>query len=232
MRGTRPAIVYEFNHTIFHGMYSLSLISGIQYKMRKSRGQRRVGGVNGYSKRRQVDLTTSFGSIGNVWIIEDSCLLAAGTDISQRIGRAVTIQSLDVDGLLVGGQVNGALDDNYNVARLVVFLGRPGLVSADWAGRTFDDPVNPGVEGVTRVLHDSQIILRVPAADSVGYIPAVARVQRHIKAGVKAYYGSAASSVPTAGDSLFFALITDSSAVPNPGFTHGYYRLNFSDVRP
>jgi hypothetical protein len=154
---------------------------------------------------------------------------ACGTDISQRIGRAVVLKSLHVKGLLVGGQNNLVTDDSYNVMRIAVFVGRSGLVTADWAARDINDPLLPGVDGVVEVLVDRFIRLQVPAADSVGYIPATANVDIVRALNCECLYGDSAISYPEGGLSLYFAMCSDSAAASHPGFTSGYSLLFWAD---
>lgn len=200
-------------------------------RVRKSRrrGRKRSSRAIVYLKRRQVNLSTSFSSVNTSWIIEDVPLTTAGTDIANRIGRAIRLSRFVVRGMVVGGQSNLVTDDPYNAFRIVIFVGRPELVSADWAARTIDDPVYPGVDGVNRCLFDKILNLQVPAADSTGYVPATRQVDYTFNLNTVALYGTNVAAVPQGGESLYLAMISDSAAASNPGFTSGYYVLFFRD---
>lgn len=181
-------------------------------------------------KRRQVALVDDFSAIGASWNILDVPYTACGTDIGNRIGRVINLRRFFLRGMLVGGQSNLVTDDSYNTVRMVCFVGRAGLVTADWAARNIDDPVLPGVDGVKQVLVDRVITLQVPALDSTGYIPATKHVAWETNLSLQVEYGEAAASVPAGSDSLYLALVSDSAAAPNPGFTVGFHCLLWQDL--
>lgn len=180
-------------------------------------------------KRRQTDASTVFSSVGTSWIIEDIPLTSAGTDIANRIGRAIRLRRFLLRGMLLGGQSNAISDDSFNAFRIVLFVGRAGLVTADWAARSIDDPVFPGVDGVERVYHDVIYNLQVPALDSTGYIPATRAIDLNFNLNQLVLYGESGATVPSGSLSLYLAMVSDSGLASNPGFTSGYQVLFFRD---
>jgi len=174
-------------------------------------------------------LTGSFSSVGATWIIKDCTTLAGGTDITERLGRKVRFSGLGIQGLLVGGQSNAVSDDPYNAFRLIAFIGKPGLVTADWAAFTINSHLVAGQHGVKVIMVDRLINLRVYGADSTGYIPATAKVDIKTRFSRLGLYDQDASDEVTAGDAIYIACISDSAAVSNPGFTSGHFYVTFED---
>jgi hypothetical protein len=183
-------------------------------------------------KRRQVNLITSFSAVSSTWIVDDLPYTQCGTDIGNRIGRAVQLKQFTIRGMVTGGQSNLVTDDAYNAFRIVVFIGSVGLTFADWAARTINDPVFPGVDGVRRVLWDTIINLQVPALNSVGYITATKQINRTFDLGNElVLYDDSAVSYPSGSSSLYLAMVSDSAAATHPGFTSGYYVLFWRDLQ-
>jgi hypothetical protein len=177
-------------------------------------------------------LSAAFGSISDEWIIQDCSYLQAGTDLVRRLGRKVRITGFGLQGLLVGGQSNLETDDAYNNVRLVIFIGTTSMASGDWSSLSISNHIVPGQTGVTRVLFDRTYALKVHAPDSTGYVPACKAFNLHIPVTVNVLYNTDAQAYASGSLSLYFALVSDSSAVSNPGFTSGHWYIQFADILP
>ena len=68
-------------------------------------------------------LHTNFGSIGSIWIEQDllAPIIAGTSSFSERIGRKISVASVQIKGVLFGG-AQGSLgaDDYFNSIRLCV----------------------------------------------------------------------------------------------------------------
>lgn len=195
-----------------------------------ARTKRRSAGGPVVKKFKSTDLNTIFGSISDSWIIQDLVTITNTTDVSGRWTRKIKLLRFQLQGLLVGGQSNLATDDAYNGVRLVLFEGAPGLATVDFAGFDQNVHLQPGISGITRVLMDRMIALRVSAPDSVGYVPACTTVSFSRGVNTVCIFDASGLITPAAGSSLYLTMISDSAAVSNPGFTIGHVTLTFVDV--
>lgn len=169
-------------------------------------------------------LTSDYASVSTTSFAVDFLpLITQGTAANQRIGRRILVTSVEIEGTLVGGQVASALDDSYNVIRILVG------VSSSWAtsmtGISLSTVLGPGrTAGLERMLCDKFVTLKSAGADSTGYLPAVQRVC--IRVPVNQYFDIyATTALPTIG----VCMVSDSGTVPNPGFTDGQMKISFTD---
>lgn len=181
-------------------------------------------------KFKSTDLNTLFGSIDDSWIIQDLVNITNTTDVTGRWTRKIRLLKFQLQGLLVGGQSNLVTDDAYNGVRIVLFEGAPGLASVDFAGFDQNVHLQPGISGITRIFMDRMIALRVSAPDSTGYVPACTTVSFSRGVHTICVFDQSGAAYPAAGASLYLAMISDSAAVSNPGFTIGHFTLTFIDV--
>jgi hypothetical protein len=180
-----------------------------------------------------IPLHTAFHSIGT----------AAGTSAplnnviqgteyyGQRIGRNVLAKHLSIHGVLVGGQTNTNVDDSYNVVRMVVATYNSS-VAAPFTNLTLDlvlDDRDAAFPGLIKVLFDKFYVLSSPGGDTVGYLPATKPIKIDIPLDEEIQFNTVGvnSTSPT---NIIIAMVTDSAAVPNPGFVSGTEILSYSDL--
>lgn len=156
--------------------------------------------------------------------------VAQGTDLNQRVGRSIQTLSYNLFGTLVGGQTNLATDDKINTVRIVFFEAAVGtLVSAVNSAWGLSIPADPRyAPGVTRVLRDELFTLTSLGRDSVGYMPASTTINMTGSYTKRLMYTSAAAN-SISGTCLFLFMISDSVAVPSPGFTSGAWVANWTE---
>ncbi len=174
---------------------------------------------------------TQFQSVGSSGAIYDNLQIAVGTDEGYRVGYKIHPVSLDIDGVLAGGQSNTGTDDSTNTVRLVVFLGNPGISAATCAaGWALSKPVRPTqVTGCHRVLHEELITLTTPGRDSTGYLPATRRYKARIPLAIgDVLFASATTS--SANKGIYIFMISDSLVVPHCGFSSGSVALSYTDI--
>lgn len=183
-----------------------------------------------------VALSTSFSSLPNTWTEVDLCdSITCGYDISQRIGRKISISSFSLEGVLHGGQSGVVADDRYNTVRFVLGLWRHNTPCVTNAF-TMDSLINKagfsstGGVSLVRKYRDFKVILTSPSPDTTGYMPALKKIKIFIKFR-KPLVISFPSVSATSTQNTYFVLsmLSDSSLPPNPGFIAGSYTITWYD---
>lgn len=173
-------------------------------------------------------LNVAFSSVSTaVSYIDLTALMGAGTDYFNRVGRQVTLRNLSVSGTLVGGQSNLATDDPYNVMRISVVKGNVGMSFGVW-GLTQVLSADT-VIGLDRVLMDRFITLESPGRNSVGYMPAIKRVEFNVPLASTVTHFTTAAAGSQNGETCYLVMISDSTVVSNPGFVDGSWVVRFDD---
>jgi hypothetical protein len=180
-----------------------------------------------------IPLHTAFHSIGT----------AAGTSAplnnviqgteyyGQRIGRNVLAKHLAIHGVLVGGQSNTNVDDSYNVVRIVVATYNSSI-AAPFTNLTLDlilDDRDAAFPGLIKVLYDKMFVLASPGSDTVGYLPATKSISIDIPLDEEIQFNGTGNNATTPTN-IIIGMVTDSAAVPNPGFVSGTEILSYSDL--
>lgn len=155
--------------------------------------------------------------------------VACGTDMYQsRIGRKIRVKRIFFRGIFLGAQTNSVADDPYNTMRVVVMRCLPAttlsgsLTTTNALDRRFN-------AGLLDVMYDRVRTLCVNAKDSTGYVAVAADWEFSISCDVLIEYGSAAASTPI-NQELVLQIVSDSSAVVNPGFsTNSTYGIEYVD---
>lgn len=179
-------------------------------------------------------LTANFNSVGNTWSELDLCpLISEGDDVSNRTGREIKIGSILIEGTYSAGAQLSIADDAYNTMRIVV---------ATWKGATGSTPLqSSGVSLHTAIMHNSvggNILGKVHLDKYLtcnttgqgltnGYVPELKtfKYYKRFKNPIVVRYSSSAGTYPDT--KLMIAMISDSSAVVNPGFVAGRYIMKF-----
>lgn len=174
-------------------------------------------------------MTTAFSSVSTTTTFIDlTALIGAGTDYYNRIGRQVTLSRLQISGLLVGGQVNLATDDAYNSFRITVASGNVGMT---WTPYGLTQVLSADlVPGLDRVLYDHVFSLSAPARDSTGYMKALKRIEINLDLPKIVTHFQTAAAGSQNGNTVYLVMVSDSVAVPNPGFVDGSWVLRFIDA--
>lgn len=150
--------------------------------------------------------------------------IVLGLDTYNRVGRAIRLLRFQLTGLLIGGQSNLATDDRYNSVRINLLWGSPSMYAAVLP--SLQVPITPQyLPGLLENLHESHVSLRSFSRDSIGYMPAIAKIDFSVNLkSRRVVYGLAAP-----GMMLTVACLSDSSVPANPGFSNGYMTLWFED---
>lgn len=184
-------------------------------------------GQHGELKWRVRALSTDFPSVSTSNSYRNLAVIGAGTEYYQRVGRRAFIHNVRLQGALVQGATNSVADDPYNTFKLALVLAAPSFApTTDWAVTT---PMGPQqVPGVIKVLWTCTYVVTAKAKDSTGYIPGVQLISEDIPVNTEFQWSSAAD-VAASNTGLFLVAVSDSTAVPHPGFVNGYSEIIFSD---
>lgn len=185
-------------------------------------------GVGGKElKRSSQPLTLNWTSVSSGGRTQEiTQLVTQGLLLGQRLGRRIHPKSIQIRGLLQGGQSNVVADDPYNLFRIVVLWGTPNTA---FSTITYNGPIEPRlIPGLQRVVVDRYIKLATTARDSVGYIPALQHVDIHLPlSGEVDFYDEVGNF--TTSHSLYIYMVSDSVLIPHPGFVDGYWAFEFTN---
>lgn len=189
-------------------------------------------------KMRNVSMVTDFGAITSTWTEIVCNTIAQGDEVNQRSGRRIRIKSLHIDGVICTGASQAALDDPYNVVRLVIGLYQQGTTNTPLTTglASLTAPINSVVSTDGRIIkkyYDKFIPLQVTSTekgDGDGYTPQLKRIKyyKHWRKGIIVDYNGAASNVYN--KLLCISMLSDSAAAPSPGFIAGYWVMRFEDA--
>lgn len=189
------------------------------------------------TKRITETAVTQFSSVGNSWVYWIPTTVQSAAFASARIGRRVSVVGYRICGLLHGGQNATVADDAYNKIRIVIGYQATHGISVGTIvplqGVGFSDPISKTETAgpkYTRIFRNQYLTLKSSGPDTVGYMPAMRNIniKHFFKKPITVTYADDTQYYP---DKCFFmAMITDSTAVPNPGFIDGYFRLYYKDI--
>lgn len=186
------------------------------------------------TKRTEVRrLSDDFFTIASGWSEKSyttPTFIPMGTSSLSRIGTKIMVTGIYLQGTLAGGQANSAVDDRVNTVRMILGLWTSATPMASiGAPNPLDAPLMKNFNSgglLLRKFVDKRISLVSPGRDSTGYITAqrLVKLYYRFKKPIMINYSAA-----TVNRHLVLSLVSDSSAVPSPGFTSGYVYLTFKD---
>ena len=202
---------------------------------------RRVVASNIENKRAVCDLSTSYSSISGAWNEVNLNRIPQGVDVFSRTGRRINVRSIEIKGVLCQGTSGTAADDPYNVVRVILGLYTgPHDVGPLFASSTLtvNSPVSTWDVGgssanqrMIRKYLDRYFSFSSPSPrNESGYVPATTPF-RYFKRFVKPMHIQFGDGSANSADKWFWlSMVSDSVAVPNPGFISGYCVLTYVDA--
>jgi len=197
--------------------------------------------VNTYAEHKHVlyDITSVYSSIGNTWREDDfPGLVTQGvSDATHRIGNRFGVTSFRLKGNLFGGASGNVTgDDLFNNVRIVVYSNK-----ADKAGSALtpfvtnsigmNDPIRKyNLPGLIRVYRDMMIPITNSPIDSDTAAPGHRSVDISIRFKRPLQIQCIGGSAHYNQTQLYVCVISDSTAVPNPGFDMGYIEMRYVDL--
>lgn len=226
------------------------------YRRRKSfrrrRFRRRFSSRRGYKRIRKTirktvinmaethsanySLSTIFSPITTTWL--DTILFPSqGGQSTQVVGRRYEIIGFKLFGTLAGGQTNTALDDKYNIVRMMagIFDGDsvaftstqrwPVLSQGLTTPVSLRNPVYPAdgsTQPMRRKVKDKVVNLVPYGRDSTGYLPAIKNISfsHKFKKPIVVNYLNDGGTL-RADKYLSIGMCSDSTGLPSPGFISG-----------
>lgn len=180
-------------------------------------------------------LVTPFASVGNTWTEQAFGLVNRGTEVRQRIGNSITVKSIQLEMVIVGGAVNSVADDARNTIRMVLASwdgdSNTPLGTASWSmNYPIRSTLGPTASNMLKKYYDKYITLTSTGADDTGYIAGVRKVSyyKYFKKGYKMNFSDATADYPD--KKLVLSMISDSGVIPNPGVTNGYWVITYEDA--
>lgn len=181
-----------------------------------------------------ISLPASFSSISTTPVEYNWCQISQGLDTGNRIGRRIRVKSLYFRGIVGLGASQIATDDPYNCLRIIL---------ATWKGNTTTPLASVAGSSVNTVYHvrsgypllmkkyaDKLVALNTSSGNvGGGYTPVQRKVEFFKK--FKHLYINFGDNLYTSADkTLVLSMVSDSGAVPNPGFHAGYARMVYEDA--
>lgn len=178
-------------------------------------------------------LITNFGSIGNSWTEVDLLAgLSLGLGNGQRDTRRVAIKSLTIYGVMEAGDAN-------NTLRIIIGLWNRGISGAfgtplATSGSSMNSLITRDSEQETyrmvRKYYDKFKVLNYNGVTTTPADIANLRIFKYYKRFKKPiiiqYSGTTAI---LANRTLMMHAISDSAAIPNPGFSYGYIKIRYEE---
>lgn len=182
-------------------------------------------------------LPTNFASVSNAWVELDLLnSIGQGVSLNTRIAQRVRIRSIMFRGILAQGSAESALDDPYNAMRICLLKAEtPSLTPLTTAGYTINSLIlsQSGFTGLKRIYMDKYIALNVSSTEKGagdGYAPDSRTLSFYKRFKNPWEVTWSTSAAGTNNYRIFLSMISDSAAIPNPGFTHGYWKVEFEDA--
>jgi hypothetical protein len=209
----------------------------VQKKKKSSRDVVRV--LRSIAEQKFVwrNMSSSFTSVATTWVELDLADIGQGNNSSTRVGNSVFLRSCLVDMVLAQGSAESALDDAYNVIRVVCgrYLGG-GLSETPLTdgSATLHSPIERFVFTRGRLVTkyvDKYVPLEVTSIEQGGgdgYCPGLVHCRFLIPLNFEVVWGTDATTYPDT--MIILSMISDSAATVNPGVVAGYSLVLFTDI--
>lgn len=178
---------------------------------------------------------TYFNSVGTTWNELNLTSIGVGTGITQYTGSEYRIKSIMFYGILASGAVNGAADDDFNCFRIILasWMDSAGTTPCTTYAMDYQSK-SPSRENGFKFLRKKYMdrtiyLVNTADADGTGYIPKLKKVsyyKRFKGAGLRIKHDHSGAYQES---HIVLSMVSDSSAVPNPGFITGWWRVRYYD---
>lgn len=221
-----------------------------RFRGRRRFSRRKSGGLKRWVRKKLdaavedkkcvYDITATFGSVstaGQGFSI-GGCMQTVNAIQGGHVGRKVRIKSLEIKGILSGGQNGTALDEAYNVVRLCVVSARgtstttpPAFLLGAGLNAPFQHDITNSAS-LSKVYMDRYIPMvsngtERAAGDGLNPHLRFVHYYKRWRNGFPIIYLS--DTTATKRD-IWIWMLTDSAAVPNPGFVNGWIKVIYEDA--
>lgn len=188
-------------------------------------------------KHQSIDVGSIYQSVSSSPIETVWGLPIQGNTSVTRIGRKIAIHSFVFHGTLVAGCTGvAATDDGYNRFRIVLALWDGSFTNPmATLGVTTESALTKsfaGVDHLKKKYWDKKIILNTHAdLDGTGALPYPKVIHKVIRFKRPIVITTRDDTTLSPDKVLYLGMVSDSLAVPNPGFLSGAYAyIRFTDI--
>lgn len=188
-------------------------------------------------KRIATNLNGAFGSIGSTWNERTLFQVSQGVHNYERVGNRIRVKSIEIKGVVSQSSAESALDEPYNVLRIVLGHYRGSVLTPlSWGGASLNTPItkheNTG-ETLIKKYMDKYIPLQVVSTEKGGgdgYAPALKQVKYYKRFKKGKIIEFMDNGTGTYNGMFVLSMISDSNAIPNVGFVAGYILVTYEDA--
>lgn len=188
-------------------------------------------------KRISTDLEVVFGSIGSTWKERTLFQVSQGVHSYERVGNRIRVKSIEIKGVVSQSSAESALDEPFNVLRIVLGHYRGSVLTPlTSGGATLNTPItkheNTG-ETLIKKYMDKYIPLTVVSTEKGGgdgYTPSLRQVKYYKRFKKGKIIEFVDSTIGTYNGMMVLSMISDSNAIPHVGFVAGYILVTFEDA--
>lgn len=177
--------------------------------------------------------STSFASIPNTWVEQLLTPVGQGLNYNQYIGASYYIKKIYFYGFLQGGQTGTVADESNNIVRIVIAIWDQDAGATPLATTTTgrNAQIYRGdYENLRRKLYDRTISLVSPSPEQGdGQIAARKKIRFYKKFKGLGFKMQVSRTTSQYKSRFIMSAISDSSAVPNPGFVTGHLKIIYKD---
>ena len=185
-------------------------------------------------KQATWDLQTQFGAITTTWVERSVAQPAQGVTQGYRVGTKIRLKSLEIDGVIASGVSETALDDPFNVVRIVIYSSDLATTPLATLGLGLNSVINnTTLSYMSKKYLDQYIPLTVTGTEKGqgdGYTPGLRKFKyfKRWKNGFPIEFQGDTATYPS--KMLWVSMISDSATAPSPGFVCGYMKTRFEDA--
>lgn len=178
-------------------------------------------------------------SISNAWAstptgdVGVAVQIWPGNQSNQRIGRKIYLKNLVIRGSLISGATGAStVDDAWDAVRIVILWAAPNTTIGarlDASGTGLYTPIR-NQDFVNRVIFDKVYTLRsLISLGSGNFVPAVKEI--HINKRLNKTITFNDTDQYVLGRELYVMMVSNSSAIPNPGWSEtSYAKIQYYDA--
>lgn len=187
------------------------------------------------SKEWVGSLASYFGAVGTTWVELSVGAPVVGTSHQTRIGNKIRIMSIEIKGVVTGAAGGTALDDAWNVMRVVCHSTTTPLTATPLASNTItiNTPINHYTIGTLNKVYYDQYFTFSNGEHSLaddGYVPQLKKINffKRWKEGLPIEFKGEDVAQPSR--LLWVSMISDSALAVHPGAVNGWIRVTWKDA--
>lgn len=188
-----------------------------------------------------LSLVSRWGSVSSTWNEYSFFQPAQGVANIDRVGSRIRMKSIQISGVIANGSTESALDDPYNIIRIVIAMwkGQSGVTPLLTAGVGLNTVISRELNttagsSLEWVFLDRYIPLTVTSTEKGGgdgYTPGLRTFKYYLKVPYSKSLVQFGDTTVTYPDRrIIMHVISDSAATVNPGFVAGFVKWKWEDA--